>query len=190
MTELAKESFELNPELLSLIAKQFDIEQLVDRLAQAISGKKPEEIENITEEIFTTYGVDWIRKSRELGEEYSDRTYEVLKQAIVSTGGENRFPLLPQRVLEIAYDSTFKLELLPVLENNSKRLVYRIENCRMFQAIKEKCGEKVANTLPCRHACLSACRTIFSDLGYPEVLVDMEAFTNNDNYCQFVIART
>lgn len=189
MTEPAKASFELSEEMLDLIGKEFSIEQLVGRFAQAISGKKLEEIKGIADEIFTRYGVDWIRKSLQLGEEYPDRTYEVLREAIDSTGGSLWFPLLPQRFLEIAYLSTQDLEFLPVIENNPQRMVYKVDSCKMFQALKEECGVETANMLPCQHACLSACRTLFNDLDYPEVLIEMEASTNKDGYCQFVITK-
>ena len=189
MAELAKSSFELSEEMMSLIEKEFDVRQLAKRFAQAIEGKKPDEIEGIAEEIFTRYGVDWIRKSLQLGEEYPDRTYEVLREAIDSTGNSLWFPLLPQRFLEIAYLSTQDMEFLPVVENNPRRLVYKINDCKMFQALKEECSGETVNTLPCRHACLSACRTLFNDLSYPEVLIEMEASINNDGYCQFVITK-
>jgi len=189
MREPAKVSFELNREMLSLIAEEFDSQQLASKYAQAISGKKPEEIETIAKDIFTRYGVDWIRKSLQLGEEYPDRTYEVLKDVNDSTGGSLWFPLLPQRFLEIAYLSTQDMEFLPVIENNPQRLVYKIDDCKMFQVIKAQCGEEVANRLPCRYACLSACRTLFNDLDYPDVLIEMEASTNKDGYCQFVITK-
>ena len=189
MTEQARLSFELNEEMLGLIAKEFDIQQLVSRFAQAISGKESEEIGNIAEEMFTDYGADCIRKSIQLGEEYPDRTYEVLREALDSTGGGLWFPLLPQRFLEIAYLSTHDLEFLPVIENSPHRLVYRIDGCKMFQALKENCGEEVANMLPCKNGCLSLCHTLFNDLDYPEVLIGMEASTSKDGYCQFAITK-
>lgn len=190
MTELARFSYELNEEMLGLIAQEFGIQQLVSRFAQAISSKKTADIDNIAKEIFGRYGMDWIRKSLQLGDEYPDRTYQFMMEAIKSTGGHLRFPLLPQRVLEIAYLSTQDLEFLPVLENNPRRLVYRIDNCKMFQALNDECGREVANMLACRHACLSACRALFDDLGYPGVPIKMEASTNKDGYCQFVVSRT
>jgi len=190
MNELAKPSFELNEGMLGLIAKEFSIQQLINNLATAIAGKKAEEIEAIAQDIFTRYGVDWIRRSQQLGEEYPDRTYEVLKEAIDSTGGELWFPLLPQRFLEIAFLSIQDMEFLPIIENNPRRLVYRIEKCQVFQAIREGCGDEVAILLPCRHACLSACRTLFHDLDFPGVLIEMEGTTNQDGYCQFVVTKT
>ncbi|MFC1864919.1 hypothetical protein ACFLYG_03745 [Chloroflexota bacterium] len=189
MTEPANASFELSEEMLGLISKEFSIQQLVGRFAQAIPGKEPEDIEIIAEEVFTRYGVDLIRKSLQLGEEYPDRTYEVLRESIDSTGGSLWFPLLPQRFLEIAYLSTQDMEFLPVIENNPRRLVYKIDGCKIFQAIREECGEELANMVPCRHACLSACRTLFNDLDYPQVLIEMEAATNRNGYCQFVVTK-
>jgi putative FmdB family regulatory protein len=68
-------------------------------------------------------------------------------------------------------------------------LVYGMEDRKMFKALEEECEKEVADMLPCRHACLHACRTLFSDLDYPEVLIDMEASSNKDGYCQFAIKR-
>jgi len=189
MTDLAKSSFELNEHMLRLIAQEFDIQKIVRHFAQAIEGKKLEEIENIADEIFTCYGADWIRKSLQLGEEYPDRTYEVLKEGIDTTEGNLWFPLLPQRFLEIAYLSTQGLEFLPVIENNPRRLVYKIENCQMYQAVKTECGAQIANILPCRHACLGAVRTLFDDLDFSDVLIGMEAFQHKDGACQFAVSR-
>ncbi len=190
MTELSSVSFELNEEMLILIANEFDIRQLVSRFFQTISGKDLEEIEAVAKDIFSRYGCDWIRRSVQLGEQYTDRTYEVLQEAIDSTGGHLRFPLLPQRFLEIAYLSTHGMELLPVYENSSRRLVYRVDDCKMFQTIREECGKEVAGIIPCKYACLSACKTLFDDLDYPKVHIEMAASTNQEGYCRFVITRT
>lgn len=189
MTDLAKASFELNEEMLGILSREFSIQKVVGEFAQAIAGKRPQEIEKLAEEIFGRYGAGWIRRSVQLGDEYSDRTYEVLQEAIDSTGGEFWFPLIPQRYLEIAYLSALDMEYLPVLENNSRRLAYRVPDCPMFQAIRKECGEKVAQTLPCRHACLGACRTLFQSLGR-RVKIEMAATTAKNGHCEFVVART
>lgn len=189
MTTKARLSFELNEEMLDIIGKEFNIGELIDKFKQTISGKTPEEIEKIAEDFYGRYGVDWIRKSLQLGEEYPDRTYEVLREAFDATGGSGRFPLLPQRFLEIGYLSTFDMELLPIMENNPRRLVYRVEDCKMFQTLGQVCGENVSTMMPCRHACLSACRTLFNDLDYPEVMIDMEASSSKEGFCQFSIKR-
>jgi hypothetical protein len=54
----------------------------------------------------------------------------------------------------------------------------------MFNKLQDKCGEEVANLLPCRHACLTACKTIHQDLDI-DAIVQMEASMPKDGYCQF-----
>ncbi len=189
MTSKPMLSFELNEEMLNLIAKEFEIGETVRRFAKALAGKKGEEAERLGKEFFTQYGVDWMKKSLQLGEEYPDRTYEVIREAMDSTGGYPKFPLLPQRFLEIAYLSAHDMEYLPVIENNPQRLVYRVDECKMFNAIGEECGKAVAEKMLCRHACLSACRSAFNDLDLAEVRIEAEASTHPDGYCQFAVRR-
>jgi len=189
MTEKARWSYELSEEMLERIEMEFDIRQLVERFAQATAGCRPETAGSLAEKIFSRYGRDWIRRSVQLGELYTDRTYEVLLEAVDTTGGHLRFPLVPQRVLEIAYLSTHGMELLPVFENSSRRLVYRIDVCKMFETLKAVCGDAVAEAMPCRYACLNACRTLFADMDYPDVRIEMAASTGSDGYCKFIVAR-
>lgn len=189
MTSKPMLSFELNEEMVALIAKEFDIREMATRFNEALSGKKGEEAERLAKELFTTYGVDWMKRSLQLGEEYTDRTYEVIREAMDSTGGYPKFPLVPQRFIEIAYLAAHDLEYVPVIENNPGRLVYRIDDCKMFQALGKACGKAIAETMPCRHACLSACRTAFNDLELPEVRIEMEASTAKEGYCQFAVRR-
>ena len=189
MNEESGVSFELNEEMLEIMAGEFDIATVVDKFFHAASEKDTKSVEIVAGEIFSRYGAEWIRRSLQLGDEYTDRTYEVLKEAIDSTGGHLRFPLLPQRILEIAYLSTHGMGLLPVYENSPQRLVYRIDDCKMFQTIENACGKAIAGATPCRHACLTACKTLFTDLDYPEARVAMEASTGTDGYCIFMVAR-
>ncbi|MCJ7622306.1 MAG: hypothetical protein MUO76_02295, partial [Anaerolineaceae bacterium] len=142
----------------------------------------------IGEKIFTDYGREWIRKTHKLGEEYPDRTYEVLLEAIDKTGGYLRFSLVPQRFIEIAYLSTQDISILPIVENNKDRLVYRMVECLTFKKIKEKCGAKVADQLPCRHACLTACDVLHQDLDI-DAQISMDASIPKDGYCQFTAKR-
>jgi hypothetical protein len=189
MTSKPMLSFELNEEMLTLIAKEFDLRETARRFAKALSGKKGEEAERFGKEFFTPYGVDWMKRSLQLGEEYPDRTYEVIREAVDSTGGYPRFPLVPQRFLEIAYLGAHDMEYLPVIENNPGRLAYRVDDCKMFKALEEECGKAVAKMMPCRHACLSACRTAFNDLDLAEVRIEMEGSTHKDGYCQFAVRK-
>ena len=188
MSEVKTLSFELNPDMLRLLRQEFEVQKLADRFAAAISGKKQEEIEAAGKQIFEEYGREWIRRSLQLGEEYPDRTYEVLKAAIDKTGGYYKFALLPQRVLEIAYLGTQDIFTMPIVENNALRLIYMMVDCSTFKAIKEKCGDNVANLLPCKHACLTALETLHRDLDI-DAIIDMQASMAKDGRCQFAIRK-
>lgn len=184
MAEGIAYSFELNPELLELIGKEFDVTKMAAKFAEAVKGKSPEEVEKIAKEMFTEYGTEWIRRTLQLGEEYPDRTYEVLKQAIDKTGGYYRFALLPQRFVEIAYLATQEFPSLPIVENNARALVYKLPDCLMYKSLKEACGEAVANAVPCKHSCVTALKVLHQDLDI-DAHTGMEAEMGKDGYCQF-----
>ncbi|MGC1404070.1 MAG: hypothetical protein WA974_14215 [Thermodesulfobacteriota bacterium] len=181
-------SFELNPEMLNLLGQEFDVDKLAARFAEAIKGKPESEIETIGKELFESYGRDWMKKTHKLGDQYPDRTYEVLLEAVDKTNGYLNFALVPQRFIEIAYLSTQEISILPIVENNHNRLIYRMVSCKTFNKIKEKCGEKVAGLLTCKHACLTACRTIHQDLEI-DALISMTASIPKEGYCQFEAKR-
>jgi len=188
VTETKSLSFELNPDMIAVLRQEFDVAKLAEKLAAATAGKKRKDIEAAGKQICSEYGRDLIRRSLQLGEEYPDRTYEVLKAIIDKTDGYYKFALLPQRFLEIAYLSTLDINTLPVVENNAFRLIYRIADCSAFKTIKEKAGEEVANLLPCRHACLTALETLHQDLDI-DAIIGMEASIVKDGYCQFAARR-
>ena len=56
--------------------------------------------------------------------------------------------------------------------------------CSTFKAVKDRCGEETANSLPCKHACLGALETLYKDLDIA-VTLGMEATMPKDDYCQF-----
>ena len=180
-------SFELNTDMVGLIRKDFDPPLIVSEFAKALGEKGGGQPEVVAEKIFGKYGVEWMRKSIQLGEEYPDRTYEVLRIAADKTG-ELVFPLVLQRFMEIAYLSTQQFRKLNIVENWSRRLVYMLKDCYMFKTLQGKCGAEVANLLPCRHACLAAIQTAASELQM-DVTAEMEAMMVKDGYCQFAINR-
>jgi len=188
MNEAKIYSYELNAEMLQMIREEFDVDKVTSRFAEAIKGKGPAEIDGEARAIFEAYGTNWIRRSAQLGEEYPDRTYEVLREIIDKTDGYYRFALLPQRSIEIAYLSVMEIPALPIVENNHNRLAYRIVDCPMYSKLREKCGDKTANLLPCRHACLTACKTIHGDLNI-DANIGMEASAPKEGYCQFGAGR-
>ena len=189
MYEQNQYSYELNPEMLKQLNEKFGTEKAAAEFAGKIEGKSSDEVATEGRAFFEAYGIDWMRKAHKLGEEYPDRTYEVLKMAIDKADGNYfKFALLPQRFIEIAYLSTQDIPVLPIIENNPERLIYRLVDCNFFSNIKEKCGEDIANQLHCRHACLAACRTIHKDLEI-DVNIEMEASIPGEGYCQFAARR-
>lgn len=178
-------SFELSMEMVNLLRKEFDPPIVVEKFARAIAGKKPADIDAVAKDIFGKYGEAWMRKTLQLGEEYPDRTYEVIRDAADQTG-EMKFPLIIQRFIEIAYLSTQQFRILPIVENWQKRLVYKVKDCYTFKTEVEKCGQEVANQLPCRYACLAAARTALDGLNL-DAAIEMEATMVKDGFCQFAL---
>ncbi len=178
-------SFELNEDMIKLIREEFNAEGIASKFAEAISAKAMREVEKIGKEIFEDYGQNWMKRTMQLGEEYPDRTIEVVKEAVDSSG--NQFllwPHVPQRFVEIAYLSTQQFLKLPVILNNQWELAYQVPQCLLFNTIKEKCGDEVANLMTCKNGCLKALETLSKDLEL-DVVIDMAASTAKDSYCEF-----
>jgi hypothetical protein len=180
-------SFELDMDMLGLLRKEFDPPLIVGEFAKSLAEKGNQKIDQVAETVFGKYGQDWMRKAIQLGEEYPDRTYEVLKEVAEKTG-ELYFPLVLQRFIEIAYLGTQQYRKLDIVENWSERLVYDVKDCYTFKTLKEKCGAEVANRWPCQHACLSALRIVAQELnlGFG---VEMEATMVKDGHCQFAMTK-
>jgi len=183
-----KMTFDLNEEMLKILGIEFNVQQLAKTFGEAIQGKSIKSLDHEAKEIFSQYGQKWMKRSMELGEAYSDTTYEILKKAIKKTGSLY-FPMVPQRFVEIAYLSTQSIFSLPIVQNNGEKFSFKLAMCDTFKAIKETCGQEIANTLPCRFACLSALETVFGNLNIP-VAIGMDATMPRDDYCQFSAAKT
>ncbi|MEW6184924.1 MAG: hypothetical protein AB1585_04190 [Thermodesulfobacteriota bacterium] len=186
--EIKHYSFELNREMLKLLGDEFDLDKTTSRFAEAVKGKSLSEIETVGKDFFETFGREWMTRTHKLGDEYPDRTYEVLREAVDKTNGYLKFALVPQRFIEIAYLSTQDLSVLPIIENNHNRLIYRLIQCKCLNLVREKCGEEIANLLTCRHGCLEACRTIHRELEI-DALIRQTATIPVGGYCQFEAAR-
>ena len=185
-------SFDLNEDMIKLIREEFDAEVIASKFAEAISGKAINEVEQIGKGIFEDYGENWMKRTMQLGEKYSDRTIEVVKEAVDHTGTQFLlFPHVPQRFVEIAYLSTQeypKFLRLPIVLNNKDELAYKLPQCFLFNKIKEKCGDEVANLMTCKNCCLKALETLGKDLEL-DVVTNMEASMVKDGYCQFSMKR-
>jgi hypothetical protein len=182
-------SFELHEDMLSLIEKEFSPQEIAANLAAAIERKSSPEIPEIGKKIFSEYGRRWAERVLELGESYPDRTYEVLREAIDTTGSP-AFPLIPQRFVEIAYLSTQKISTLPISENNIARLIFRIGNCRTYQSVSDRLGQETAGLLSCREGCLNLCQGIIEGLGLEGIETEVFAGMPDQGYCQFMLNNT
>lgn len=178
-------SFDINEDMIQLIRDEFSAEAVAAKLAEAISGKAKKEVAKIAKDIFEEYGQNWMRRTIQLGEEYSDRTIEMVMESVDGSGNQFLlFPHLLQRFVEIAYLSTQEFLKLPVTLNYEYELAYRVPQCLLFSKIKEKCDDEVAKMMTCQHACLKALETLNKDLEMDTVL-DMTATTAKDGYCEF-----
>jgi len=178
-------SFDLNQDMVDMIRAEFSAEVVADKLAEAIKGKDKADIEKVASALFEDLGRAWMQKTIQLGEEYSDRTIEMVLESVDRQG--NQFllwPHVPQRFVEIAYLSTQKFLKVPIVLNSVDVLAYRIPQCALFAEVKEKCGEEVANLMTCQNYCMTALETLRKDLEL-DVITEMLASTAKDDFCEF-----
>ncbi len=183
-------SFDLNEDMIKLLRQEFSAELIAAKFAEAVKGKTREETEKLGKKLFDDFGEMWMRKTIQLGEAYPDRTMEVIMETIDRDGNQYLFfPHIPQRFIEIAYLSTQKFLALPMIVNNQYELAYRVPQCLLFNQIKEKCGEDVANLMTCRNSCLKALEVLRKDLNL-SVVISMTASSSKDGACEFSVKKT
>ena len=179
-------SVDIDQHILDAIAQDFDVNKLIDDFAKNIANKKKKEIEEIAKKLFGEYGRSLMARAIELGKEYSDRTYEVMKEVGEKTG-VGAFPHVCQRFLEIFNMGTQRKTLTIVISNTSQ-LTHRVGPCVFLNAVKEKCGEDVAKLLTCKYIDLSALEALYNSLNL-SVNIRMEASIPSEGYCQFTALR-
>ncbi|HEY92042.1 MAG TPA: hypothetical protein G4O07_09450 [Dehalococcoidia bacterium] len=178
-------SFDLNEDMVKMLREEFNADIVSSKLFEAIEGKKKAEIADVAGALFKELGQAWMQKTIQLGEEYSDRTIEIVFESVDRQGNQFMvFPHVPQRFIEIAYLGTQDFMKVPITLNNLEVLEYRIPQCALFRAIKEKCGDEVANLMTCKDYCLSALETVRKHLEM-EAIIDMAKSTAADGYCEF-----
>lgn len=173
-------SHDLNEEMIAKLGQECPPEPVVAAFAAKIKANSAA----AAKDVFGAYGSRLMQRALELGEEYPDQTYEVLKAAAKKTG-RLYFPHVAQRFLEIAYLATQPIATVDIVENNHYRLVNRMGPfCAVYKTIKQACGDDVAATVPCRHACLSALNGLYEALKL-DVAVTQEAEMGKDGQCRF-----
>ncbi len=177
MTSDAAQTFDLNEQMVETIEKEFG----PDALRKELRTAKPAD----GKAFFANFGRRWMERVIELGDDYDDRTYEVLRAAVAKTG-HFAFPFVGERFVEIAYLSTQPIYTLPIVENGARGLVFKMPFCAFHKVIREELGEDAAAKLDCKAACLNACLLAFERNGF-RVSVGMDATMPADEYCQFAI---
>ena len=178
-------SFDLNEDMIDILRKEFAVEDIASKFMALIKGKTTPEIENIGKEIFESYGQKLIKRTLQLGDEYPDRTIEVIMEAVDRSGKQFLiWPHAAQRYIEIAYLSTQNILKLPIVLNNQYELAYKVPQCLLFRTIKEKNNSDVANIMTCKHACLKILDTAIHYLGMAAI-ISMTKSNAVDGYCEF-----
>ncbi len=180
-------TFDLADELVDAIKAEFDPAVAVAELAPKVAGKPVAEAKQIAEKFFADYGQRWMDRTIELGNVHRDRAYEALLAAVEKTG-EMGFPFISERFVEIAYLSTQPIYSLPIVEATKKAFGFKLVFCDTLAALREKCGDELADQLPCRQACLTAGERAFTAHGF-QVESSQEANLVSDEFCQFRFAR-
>jgi len=182
-------SFELNEDMIQLLRNEYNADKVSDALVSALKGKPKSDIKKIADAFFKEMGTKWMKKTIQMGEEYSDRTIEVIMETVDRKGVQFMvFPLAYQRFLEIAYLSTQEFLKLPLTLNNKDEMSYRVPRCALYGKIMEKCGEDTAKLMTCKNYCWTALETLQKHMG-KEVLLGMPASTAKDNFCEFSIKK-
>lgn len=180
-------SFDLDQEMVDEIGEAFDPRAAVADLATLVDGKPADEAEAIARAYFADYGRRLAGRSAALGEEFRDRTYEVMLAAQERTGNDG-WPFTAQRILEIAYLSSQPIYTLPIVENSAYRFSWKLALCETYHQLEEQLGPEFAQRLPCRQACIAATQRAFERAGFP-VAVLQDARMPEDEYCQFTAPR-
>ncbi|MFZ5595486.1 MAG: hypothetical protein ACOY31_00525 [Bacillota bacterium] len=175
--------YDLIPEMIQILAAEFEPGKVVDRFAAEIEGADAGKREDVASRVFGEYGARWAVRTLELGEKYTERTYEIIKEAAKKTG-RLAFPHIPQRFIEIGYLATQPVEILKIVQNNHYALIFGIDRCATHEALVEKCGEAVAGEMPCRHACSAFCGKIFKSLNM-DVDYEVESMMVPGGECRF-----
>ena len=192
MSEDTIQDFNISEEMLEIIGKEFDVEALVDKFASAVKGKESRATEDAAREIFGAYGHNLALRSLELGDKYSDATYEAIK-TVVAKLEYLYWPIVPQRFVEIAYLSVMPIQSrnLNILQNNGEKLKYALSaaDCGIYHEVAGKCGEKIADSLPCRYACNACFETILEGLKIDGYAVTIEETIAKNGRCVFSASR-
>jgi hypothetical protein len=170
--------------MVNQIEQEYGPEALGKEMAKSFDSEPDAKA---AESFFEDFGRRWMERSIELGEQNQDRTYQVLKETAKEVP-ELQFPFISQRYIEIAYLSTQPIYTVPIVENGTPGLVFKMVFCDYFKTIQDAQGEDFANQLHCKSTCLAACDKAFEHFGH-DVKIGMDTNMTDDGVCQFNIRR-
>ena len=98
------------------------------------------------------------------------------------------FPFIPERFVEIAYLSTQPIYSLPITENTKTVFGFKMVFCDTIEALRDQCGDELADQLPCSQGCLAATERAFTGNGFA-VDVSQDASIIGGDFCQFSVRR-
>ncbi|MFB0563541.1 MAG: hypothetical protein ACETWM_20260 [Candidatus Lokiarchaeia archaeon] len=156
-----KYDYYFTDEALATLNEEFSLEKYIQEFASKVkqTGETPAEA---GEQFFAEYGEKMIGRAIELGDKYMDRQGEILKQTAEKTG--QVFPHIPQRYWELMLMGTRPTAKIYVYGNNIQIMDFTIPKCPGYDLLKENIDQKTADTLPCKHACLLALKTLYEEL--------------------------
>ncbi len=182
-------SFDLNQDIIDMIRGEYAADIVAGKLAAAIKGKAKAEAAKAGSALFEELGKALMQRTIQLCEEYSDRTIEVVKEAVDRNGVQFMlFPHLPQRYVEVATLGTQKLLKVAITLNNVNALSYRVPQCDLYAEITEQCGADVAKQMTCKAYCCTAQETAAETIDV-DVVSEMLASTDKAGYCEFSMRR-
>lgn len=171
-------NYRISKDLFETIENEFKTETIAKKY---LESKNPN--------LFKEYGKSLMERTYELGSkpEYSDRIYELMQIAAKDTGGEVRFPHVPQRFIEIAYLSVHFMGILRIRVNNMKELTFTVneKHCGIYGHLKEGLSEDELKTLPCQEACMTSVTRIFELLKMDGVTVSQTEKMPEVGVCTF-----
>ena len=184
MSEMTSYSFDLAEEMVTQLEQEFGPKALGKEMEQSFDGA-PDDAS--ATKFFEDFGRRWMERSIELGEQHTDRTYDLLKETAAEIP-ELRFPYIPQRFIEIAYLCTQPIYTVPISENSISGLVFKMPFCGYFTTIQDSQGEEFADKLHCKGTCTAACEKAFKHFGH-DVNVGLDMTMAEDGVCQFSIRK-
>jgi hypothetical protein len=183
-------SFDLNEDMVQMLKAEYNAEKVVAAMMAAVKDKKGDAEVKAAEAFFKDMGEKWMRRTIQLGDEYSDRTIEMIMETVDRQGKQFLiFPHLHQRYVEVANLAVQDFLKVPITLNNAVELAYRIPRCAVYGKIKEKAGEAFAKHMTCSQFCMAGLATIQKQISDIDVISDQPAKTAKEGFCEFTVRK-